>query len=49
MVTHDLRMCEYVDRVIQTIDGKVSQILSDRRAIGALANLHVAIDEGRQA
>ena len=48
MVTHDLRMCKYVDRVIQMMDGKVSQILTDRRAIDALANLHVAIDEGRQ-
>jgi len=48
MVTHDLRMCKYVDRVIQMMDGKVSQILAERRAIDALANLHVAIDEGRQ-
>lgn len=47
MVTHDLRMCKYVDRVIQMMDGKVSQILTDRRAIEALVSLHVAIDEGR--
>lgn len=47
MVTHDLRMCKYVDRVIQMMDGRVSQILSDRRAIDALVSLNVAIDEGR--
>lgn len=47
MVTHDLRMCKYVDRVIQMMDGRVSQILTDRRAIDALVSLNVAIDEGR--
>ncbi|MCX6043859.1 MAG: ABC transporter ATP-binding protein [Chloroflexi bacterium] len=49
MVTHDLRMCKYVDRVVQMMDGKVSQILTERQAIDALANLYVTIDEGRQA
>jgi len=38
MVTHDLRMCKYVDRVIQMVDGKVSQIITDRQRIDALAN-----------
>ncbi len=27
MVTHDLRMCKYVDRVIQMVDGHISQVL----------------------
>jgi len=39
MVTHDLRMCKYVDRVIRMMDGKVSHILSDRAEIDALATL----------
>jgi len=37
MVTHDLRMCKYVDRVIQMMDGRLSQIISDRGEIDALA------------
>ena len=40
MVTHDLRMCKYVDRVIQMVDGKVSQILTDRQEIAAMAKMH---------
>jgi putative ABC transport system ATP-binding protein len=37
MVTHDLRMCRYVDRVIRMVDGKVAQIMRDRAEIDALA------------
>lgn len=37
MVTHDLRMCEFVDRVIQMRDGKVVQIYATREAISELA------------
>jgi len=33
IVTHDLRMCIYVDRVIQMMDGKVENILSTRKDI----------------
>lgn len=40
MVTHDLRMCKYVDKVIRMQDGKVNQILTDRAEIDALAALH---------
>lgn len=43
MVTHDLRMCKYVDRVIRMMDGKISQILTQREEIDALANLHATI------
>ncbi|MBK8985648.1 MAG: ABC transporter ATP-binding protein [Chloroflexi bacterium] len=39
MVTHDLRMCRYVDRVIQMMDGKLESIISDRDEIEALAGL----------
>ena len=37
MVTHDLRMCKYVDRVLQMRDGKLVQEYSTRREIAALA------------
>lgn len=37
MVTHDLRMCRYVDRVIQMVDGRISGIIADRDEIDALA------------
>jgi putative ABC transport system ATP-binding protein len=33
MVTHDLRMCKYVDKIIQIRDGQIESIISDRRAI----------------
>jgi putative ABC transport system ATP-binding protein len=37
MVTHDLRMCRYVDRVIQMEDGRIRRIISERTEIDALA------------
>ena len=40
MVTHALRMCKYVDRVIRMRDGQIGQVLSDRAEIDALANLY---------
>lgn len=39
MVTHDLRMCRYVDRVIQMRDGKIVSVLSSRAEIDALAGV----------
>ena len=33
MVTHDLRMCKYVDRMIQMRDGKIDSILATREEI----------------
>jgi putative ABC transport system ATP-binding protein len=33
MVTHDLRMCEFVDRVLQMRDGKLVQIYTGRDEI----------------
>ncbi len=38
MVTHDLRMCVYADRVIQLVDGQLARTISDRREIEALAD-----------
>ena len=37
MVTHDLRMTKYVDKVIQMIDGKVTRVMSDPRQIETLS------------
>ncbi len=37
MVTHDLRMVQYVDRVIQMKDGRLANIISDPLQIAALA------------
>ncbi len=37
MVTHDLRMCEFTDRVLQMQDGKLVKIYSDRDEIVQLA------------
>jgi putative ABC transport system ATP-binding protein len=38
MVTHDLRMCIYVDRVIQLVDGQLVRTISDRAEIETLAS-----------
>ncbi|MBK6432505.1 MAG: ABC transporter ATP-binding protein [Anaerolineae bacterium] len=37
MVTHDLRMVPFADRVIQMLDGKLARIITDRAEITALA------------
>jgi putative ABC transport system ATP-binding protein len=37
MVTHDLRMTKYVDRVIHMVDGRVANVLADRQQIDVLA------------
>ena len=39
MVTHDLRMCRYVDRVVRMQDGHISEIITDPAAIKALADI----------
>ncbi len=36
MVTHDLRMCKYVDKIIQIEDGKIASILEQQQEIDAL-------------
>ncbi len=38
MVTHDLRMVRYVDRVIHMQDGRIDRIITDRAEIEALAS-----------
>jgi hemin transport system ATP-binding protein len=37
MVTHDLRMVKYVDKIVQMRDGKVSHLIADRGQIDAFA------------
>jgi putative ABC transport system ATP-binding protein len=37
MVTHDLRMCRFVDRVIQMVDGQIERVIDVRAEIDALA------------
>jgi putative ABC transport system ATP-binding protein len=39
MVTHDLRMTRYVDKVIQMVDGKVTRMLTERSQIDLLARM----------
>ncbi len=39
MVTHDLRMCRYVDRVVRMQDGHIAEVITDHDAILALAAL----------
>jgi putative ABC transport system ATP-binding protein len=38
MVTHDLRMCRHVDKVLQMVDGKLAQVIEDKTEIRTLAN-----------
>jgi putative ABC transport system ATP-binding protein len=38
MVTHDLRMARYVDKVIQMMDGRIANVIEDSAAIAALAS-----------
>jgi putative ABC transport system ATP-binding protein len=37
MVTHDLRMCKYVDKVVQMEDGKIARVITERSEIDLLA------------
>jgi putative ABC transport system ATP-binding protein len=41
MVTHDLRMVRFVDKIIQMRDGKVAMLLSDKEEIRRFANAHM--------
>jgi len=41
MVTHDLRMTQYVDKIIQMQDGRVKQVITDKDQIHAFANAQV--------
>ncbi len=41
MVTHDLRMVRFVDKIIQMRDGRIASVLTDRKEIEAFAGVHV--------
>jgi putative ABC transport system ATP-binding protein len=40
MVTHDLRMCQYVDKIIQMRDGTIARVINDAGQIRQFANTH---------
>jgi putative ABC transport system ATP-binding protein len=44
MVTHDLRLCRYVDKVIQMVDGRVAKVISDPAEIALLAGASDSIE-----
>ena len=44
MVTHDLRMCKFVDRVLQMRDGKLVQVIEDPYEIEMLAQGGLAVE-----
>jgi putative ABC transport system ATP-binding protein len=41
MVTHDLRMVRYVDKIIQMQDGKIGTLITGRPQVEAFANAHM--------
>jgi putative ABC transport system ATP-binding protein len=41
MVTHDLRMVQYADKIIQMRDGTIARLVQDRQAIDRFANAHM--------
>jgi hypothetical protein len=45
MVTHDLRMVRYVDKVIQMVDGRVVRVIEDPADIAAMAGRGVFAPE----
>ncbi len=41
MVTHDLRLVQFVDKIIQMRDGRIARVMQDKSAIDAFANAHM--------
>ena len=41
MVTHDLRMCQFVDKIIQMRDGRIARVMTDMQEIQSFASAHV--------
>jgi putative ABC transport system ATP-binding protein len=41
MVTHDLRMCQFVDKIIQMQDGKIAHVFDSEQEIRSFANAHL--------
>jgi hemin transport system ATP-binding protein len=44
MVTHDLRLCRYVDKVVQMMDGRVAKVIADPMEIAMLAETGGPVD-----
>ena len=44
MLTHDLRMCKYVDRALQMRDGKLVRVIEDKDEIEMLARGELAVE-----
>ena len=40
MVTHDLRMCKYVDKIIEMEDGQVKKIINNKTEVDSFAQVH---------
>jgi len=41
MVTHDLRMCQFVDKIVQMRDGQIARIIDNPQEIRSFANAHM--------
>jgi len=39
MVTHDMRMAKYVDKVIQMEDGRITDVIYDKKGIAMLTGV----------
>jgi ABC-type lipoprotein export system ATPase subunit len=40
-VTHDLRMCQFVDKIIQMRDGRIGRLIDNKEEIRAFATAHM--------
>ena len=43
MVTHDLRLVQFVDKIIQMRDGGIARVMTDKSAINSFANAHMMV------
>jgi putative ABC transport system ATP-binding protein len=43
MVTHDLRLVQFVDKIIQMRDGGIARVMMDKSAINSFANAHMMV------
>jgi putative ABC transport system ATP-binding protein len=48
MVTHDLRMVTYVDRIISMMDGRIERIIDDKNEIKAMAKGELMVETNSQ-
>jgi len=43
MVTHDLRLVQFVDKIIQMRDGGIARVMTDKSEINSFANAHMMV------